>query len=159
MLACGILPPQVCHAHDGEGDSSHGPQGFSKHNSHNHRHHRHDVRHQGWWISDATASLNASDSSSHHHWKLFGLEFFIPCDGENCEDDGKDAPILVRFAGNAPAISHVGVRLHGEYPVASLKQGLDLGVAANSPLLSARSITSIPLCESARLVRSGVRLA
>jgi hypothetical protein len=172
VLAWGILPPGVRHAHVGGGDSTHrhdagqtvahhGPHDHDSVDGHDadHAHHSGDGNHQHETGLDVSLS---ADCVVHLHWRLLGIEFSMPvsqepADGEDDVDTG--VPAIVRMSDELVPVARAGPSVdrvclsHTCTPSADVVR--DLAPVSRPTNLD----TSIPLCDSARLERSGVLLA
>jgi hypothetical protein len=154
VLVSALVPPPVCHDHDGGSDSSHRHGSFGHHC---HSHSPSDPPDHAFAALESPEGLGSFDR--HHHWKLLGIEFSTPCDDEDCEDDQQDQPLLVRSVGGASVVSHDGNGIQAPHLIASPEPALEPVANTVSTLRTNRFTSSIPLCDSARLERTGVRLA
>lgn len=82
-----------------------------------------------------------------------------PEDGEHNEDDDASGLALVQLVDQVPALRPGNHGLRAVPPVAPPQRGLDLVAVTNLPSRPPNLISAIPLCEGARLERSGVLLA
>lgn len=146
MLSWGILPPPICHAHEGGEDEGHSHSAFAKPEDRGLNHELYE------------RLQNSFALGVHHHWQLFGIEFSMPCDGEDCDEDEEIGPILIRFSGSTPANGFGGDNTQGTHLIAPQAHGLEPTVVTDSQLRPPQATSSIPLCDSARLERSGVLL-
>ena len=156
VLAWTVVPPPVCHLHEGGAEASHDHSEFARQASGDDTRHCDAAYLRPDNVGDVT-SLGMGDSATHHHWRFLGVEFYAPCDGDDCQNAEKSKPTLVRCNVNTATIGYGGCQ--GTHLIASRVPGLESIVAVVSPFRSLRVISSIPLCDSARLERSGVRLA
>lgn len=156
MLVWGAVPPPVCHAHEGGVDSGHRHSGFAAH--HDIHHALPDPTHHGAMTLDAS-TLDGDGLVTHHHYQLLGLEFQLPCDGEDCDEDETSEPLLIGGTRGSSAISAGGDRFSGQHLCGSPQASVQCAVVAALPIHFPRVIASLPLCDSARLERTGVRLA
>ena len=160
VLAWGIVPPGVEHSHAGGSDATH------RHENH------HEVVHQGSHDHDSDDELCESeilpqvpllaDSVRHLHWRFLGMKFSMPAPGQPADrgdDDSNVPPAILRVAYEGVPAVHTGP---------SFARMLLWGICAPSadvvrslqPIPQPPNlITSMPLCDSARLERSGVLLA
>ena len=157
VLACGITPPLVQHAHTGGDDTTH-RHGDCHELAHSGRH-EHDGGHHGH--ATATDVSLLADCVAHLHWRFFGVEFSMPTPDEPTDNDDQSTvpPAIVRATNEEGVTARSGpsfdrVPMVGVYgPSADVVR--DSEPAARPPNRG----TSIPLCDSARLERSGVLLA
>jgi hypothetical protein len=173
------MPPAIRHAHHGGGDRDHGHDAVAKHDlDHGHHHdhegadHRHDDLDHGHHHdhegadhrhddADVTAPTLLGDFVVHLHWKLFGLDFCTPVrqEDEHDEDGGASKLALIWLVKELPTVISGGDHSQVAPLVAPPVPGPRLVVAKASPSHPPNPVTSIPLCDSARLERSGVLLA
>jgi len=155
------MPPAIRHAHQGGSDRDHSHDTVANHDpapGHHHHHHEGaDHRHEH---PDTTAPTVLGDYLVHLHWKLFGLDFCMPApqQSEHDEDRGALRPALVRFVDELPTLIPGGGHWQGVPVVAAPAPGPRVVAVKTSPLHPPNLVVSIPLCDSARLERSGVLL-
>lgn len=153
------MPVAIRHAHDGGGDKAHRHDAAAGHDRElGHHHHHHGAEHHHEHEHVAAAAVLA-DFVLHLHWNLLGLDFCVPAseEGEE-EEDGAWRLALIRPVDGLPACVG-GPDSQGLPLVAAPVPGPPLVAAETSPAHPPNSVTSIPLCDSARLERSGVLLA
>lgn len=156
IVGAGVAPPPVCHAHEGGDHSVHSHRSVDP--FHDADHDSRDARLSKAMALGATG-VGVDSLATHHHYQLFGFEFHLPCDGDNCDEDENSEFVAIRSVQNASAI-FAGINgQHGIYLCAVPEPGVQPIVVATSAIGSHRVVTSPPLCDSARLERSGVRLA
>ena len=160
LLASGVVPPGIQHAHAGGSDATHRHDGFHDaifHASHsqesNNEHHVDAAR--------ADASLLA-DCVLHLHWQILGMEFSIPvpeAPSDGNHDSSAVLPAVVRAMKEIMPATQTGPSFGGVVLSGDLR--LDTAVVSNLSTIPRlpNLATSIPLCDSARLERSGVLLA
>ena len=160
VLAWGMVPTGIQHAHVGGRDSTHRHDCRNEVAHHaSHDHDSHGGHHEHATVSDVSL---LSDFVVHLHWLFLGVEFSTPvpeapADGDDDRDTVPAAIIrvtseIVPAAQAGPSFGRVllaVIRTPGVGVVADLTQ------APRPPNFT----TSIPLCDSARLERSGVLLA
>jgi hypothetical protein len=175
VLTWGIIPPGVQHVHAGGSDvghqhqidqhdadhkvGHHGSQGHKSDDGHHSDGHHHDTK---------TSDIRLlADYVCHIHWRLLGVEFSTPVSEKPVEgdDDGDTlGPTIVRMTSQVvtagPASLSFGrVLLRANCaPIANVVQSL-APIRCVSKIGMSNVGTSIPLCDSARLERSGVLLA
>ena len=161
VMAWGILPPALRHAHEGGDDASHRHAAQAAigepHDGHHHPH----ANEHGHSQAGNDAPALAKDWVVHAHWTLLGFEFSVPTPGS------RDVPKDPRAA------EAVLVRLVDDLPTMSLRGNYSLGLDSLTwreptapvvcptlcPSRPSNPISSLPLCDSARFERSGVLLA
>ena len=109
VMAWGILPPALHHAHEGGSDTGHRHTAEVKTGEpHNGHHHSHTDDH-GVGRTTGTPML-AGDWVAHIHWWLFGIEFSLPTSGKSddpAERHGTET-LSVRLVENLPAVNSHG---------------------------------------------------
>jgi len=160
VLAWGIVPPGYQHTHAGGRDSTHQHedcQEVARHVSHDREsgdgHHAH--------TSAPDVSLLA-DYVLHLHWRLLGVEFSMPVPEEPVEgdDDGNTVPpVIVRGMSEVVPTTLASPSFGRVLLAAICTPNADMVRILTPVLRSPNLVTSIPLCDSARLERSGVLLA
>jgi hypothetical protein len=161
VLVWGIVPPAIRHAHEGGGKRDHRHDAAARHDLKSHHHHHRDGAdhpHEHEHVAEPTA---LGDFVVHLHWTLFGLDFSVPASqqGENDEEDGASRLALIRLVDELPAVAPGGPDSPGVSLVTPPLPGTELVAVETSPSHAPHSVASIPLCDSARLERSGVLLA
>lgn len=161
VLACGITPPAIRHAHHGGADTNHCHDDGAKHDSETCHHHEPDGSDHRHEEAVGTALACLGDSLAHLHWRIFGLSFCMPTpqDGEHDEDGGGTSSALVWLVDELPTLIQTGERSQGVPLAAPPAPGADRVAAESSPSHHSPPVSAIPLCDSARLERSGVLLA
>lgn len=165
VLAWGVIPPGVEHAHTGGNDASHQHvkcEDVAHHDSHNH--HGDDGHHEHATVPDVSL---LADNVLHLHWQLLGLEFSIPvpeepADGtedEGTEDEGTTVSTFVRVMNENVLATQAGPSFGRVLLAATCAPSVDVVWSLEPIPLPLDLVTSIPLCDSARLERSGVLLA
>ena len=157
VLAWGAIPPGVEHAHVGGSDGNHRHDKcyeVAGHGSHDHE--SYEDHHEQ--ATEVDVSLLA-DSVLHLHWQLLGMEFSMPvpeepADGSDNESSVPSAVIRV-MNENVPA-TQAGPSFDRVFLAAICMPSVD-AVWSLEPIPRPHDlVTSIPLCDSARLERSGV---
>jgi hypothetical protein len=158
VLAWGFVPPGFEHAHAGGGDSDHQHdkcREVSHHGSHHHD--TDDGHHEHATETDVTLLV---DQVLHLHWRLLGVKLSVPVPVAPADGDDEDTvpPPVVRAMNEIVPATQAGPSLGRAFlagicaPSADVVR--DLEPIPRPPNL----VTSIPLCDSARLERSGVLL-
>lgn len=160
VLAWGIVPPGVQHVHAGGSDPTHG-HGERHEVAHDgsHHHESDDEHHDQATVSDV--SLPADDVL-HLHWRLLGVEFSMPVSEEPVEDDADGDAVpsaIVRVISEIVPATQAGPAFGRVLPAAICAPGADVARSLEPIPRPPNLVTSIPLCDSARLERSGVLLA
>ncbi len=161
VMAWGMLPPALVHAHEGGDQTGHrhvAPAGMGDEHTHHdgacgcqHSHHE-----DGFQVSPELGGLVA-----HAHWELFGVDFSWPVPDEgNHEGSSRGVePVLVRLANEPLPVMVTSVAQSGLIGAAALQPALDIVHSASAPSRATNPVAALPLCDSARLERSGVLLA
>jgi hypothetical protein len=166
VLTWGFVPPGFAHAHSGGGDSDHRHDTRRDVTHGDAHHHNHDAHHHD---SDGEHHEHASefdftvleDSVLHFHWQLLGVEFSVPFRESPVEDDRPETapPVVVRVMNEVVSPTQAGPSFDRVHLVGNCAPGTDI-VRNLDPIPRSQNLaTSIPLCDSARLERSGVLLA
>ncbi len=160
VLAWGIVPLGFQHAHAGGNKPTHihdKCREMVHHDSHDHEsdeeHHEH--------ATDSNVSLLA-DYVLHLHWRLLGVEFSMPVSEEPVEDDvdGDAVPsAIVRMISEIVPATQAGPSLGRVLLAVTCTSNADVVRNSDPVPRPPNLVTSIPLCDSARLERSGVLLA
>ncbi len=160
VLAWGIVPPGVQHSHAGGGDTTHRHgdcHEVAQHGSHDHD--CDDEHHENATVPDVSLS---ADYVLHLHWRLFGMEFSMPAPeqpADGGDDEGTAPPAIVRAAHDTVLTAQAGPSFGRMLLAASRTPSADMVWSLQPIRRPPNLITSIPLCDSARLERSGVLLA
>ena len=161
VLAWGFVPPGFEHAHAGGGDSDHQhdtDHDVAHHGSHHHdadaEHHEHAVEPDD---TDVTALV---DYALHFHWQLLGVEFSMPMPMEptDGDDEGTVPPAVVRVMNEIVPATQAGPAFGRVLLAANCAPSADVVRNLEPIPRPPNLVTSIPLCDSARLERSGVLL-
>jgi hypothetical protein len=160
VLAWGIVPPAVCHGHEGGEDTTH------RHNT---------VAHQGHDCGNRVHSIDADSQPAgaegspvvlrslvvHLHWSLWGVDFSVPVSEDDQPDNEGNAaePVIVRLVDSVPTPVTENNGFTSIDPVTVWQFGLDSAVVQTSSLPLSSRTQSAPLCDRARHERSGVLLA
>lgn len=167
VLVLGVVPPGVEHAHAGGENSSHQHDKCHEtahndlHSSHSHDHHSSEKHHE-----HKTAPADKSrlaDLVSHLHWQFFGIDFsmLIPEKPANNTDDEENLPpaVIRAMEDVVPAIQ-AGPSFGRMLLAATCTLNVVDVVWSQEPVpRPSNLVTTIPLCDSARLERSGVLLS
>jgi hypothetical protein len=158
VLAWGIVPPAIRHAHEAGED----------------RRHRHDsaaIQGQGeqWQGADKDTPEAGSEVSSatlrrlvvHLHWSLLVIDFSVavPENGPSDDRDGGAKPTILRFVDSVPQPALDNNGFAGDSPATVSPLDFKPWVAATSSRRHPSLLRSAPLCDRARHERSGVQLA
>ena len=159
MLTNGIAPFGVQHAH-AEGDKPHQHHGELLADEHDDEDHFHDQA----IVGDESAHHGhecelVAGMIPHIHLTLLGYEFTLPTqDTPDDEEENPTDPVVVRLVdelyASRPTEQHPSELL----PLLSSTLALDGVACFQTVIASSQPVTSQPLCDSARLERSGVRL-
>ena len=160
VLAWGIVPAAVQHTHEGGHEPAHRHDDSHQAAHHgSHDHHSDDGHHEHAPVPNVSL---LADNVLHLHWQFLGMEFSMPAPEEPADNGGDErtAPqAIVRTMNEEGLTTQAGpsigrVLLSGIYaPSADVVRNSE--AVPRPPNL----VTSIPLCDSARLERSGVLLA
>jgi hypothetical protein len=160
-MAWGILPPPLCHTHDGgdDGRHHHGVQAEFHSESGGH-HHPHEHVNSSADVVIA-GLLSPGNSTPHIHWALLGFHFSLPVpgDGDKPDDCGSTQGVLLRPFDELQNLDLRGSPWVSVAPAASPGSARRFVCPYWPPPPPTNLIASLPLCDSARLERSGVLLA
>ena len=159
VLAWGFVPPGFEHAHAGGGDSDH--QHDKCHDvalDGSHHHDADDEHHEDAAEPDVAALM---DYVLHSHWQLLGVEFSMPVPMEPADGDDEDTvpPAVLCVRNEILTATHAGLSFGRGLLAAVCAPSTDVVRNLEPIPRSPNLVTSIPLCDSARLERSGVLLA
>ncbi len=160
VLAWGIVPPGVQHTHSVGSDTHHQHddcQEVAHHTSHNHD--SDDEHHEHGPVPEASL---LTDFVVHVHWQFLGMEFSMPVPEEPVEgnDDGDTVPpAIVRVMSEVVPATQAGPSVGRLFLAAICTPSADVVWSLEPIPRPPNLVTSIPLCDSARLERSGVLLA
>ena len=163
VLTWGTVPPGIQHAHVGGSDSTHRHDHcheVAHHDSHDHGSHHHDSHgedHKHATVSDVCV---LSDFVAHVHLRWLGIQLSLPVPEDPADGDAGDSvPVVIVLSvdqtvpptGAGPSFSRV-------FLAAICAPSADV-VRPLAPIPRPPNLVmSIPLCDSARLERSGVLL-
>lgn len=157
VLAWGIVPPGFQHAHAEGDDSSH--RHSDCHDASHHGSHHHGTEDE---ISEhsviATVSL-LEDSIVHFHWQFLGIEFSMPVAEEPLQNNGTTPPAFFRSIDKIAQAATAGSSMDRVFAEDVRAPNIEVVRDLEGIPRAYNLVTSIPLCDSARLERSGVRLA
>jgi len=158
MLAWTTMPPAIVHSHVAGDDPVH------RHDSHATHHHHHDghghSHGDGHTHGEPTVahSVTSGAYAKHCHWPWLGLWLTLPLpeQPDDREDDHEAAKVAIVDLMDGDALVGVSVMtcVHPE----GLASIAAIAPTVTAPLRPQRSSSSTPLCDSARLERSGVLL-
>ena len=160
VLVWGVIPPGVEHTHTGGNDASHKHDkcdDVAHHDSHNH--HGDDGHHEHATVPDVSLS---ADNVLHLHWQLLGLELSIPLPEEpvdGTDDENTTLPAFVRVMDEIVPTMQAGLSFDRVLLAAICTPSVDTVWILEPIPRPPDLVTTIPLCDSARLERSGVLLA
>jgi len=169
LLAFALVPPGVRHAHDvvdgGLSKCDHGAEIAPP--KVNHHHHQglttHSHSHGGHAASDGSPQNMSRPSGGawHLHFAVLGFYFALP--DANLPDDGEEAAngelVFLHIARNSTPIPADQAASAVWLLEAAAHASHGDAVVTVAQALGSPPVTSIPLCDSARLLRTGVRLA
>ncbi len=165
VFTWGIVPPATQHTHVGGSDSTHRHDDcyeVAQHDCHDHE--SHEGHHECATVPQV--SLPA-DYALHLHWRLLGIEFSIPMPhsplpgepADDTDDAGAAAvPVIVRVMNEIVPATQAGPSFARVLLAAVRAPSVGVVWSAAPIARSPDIVTTIPLCESARLERSGVLL-
>ncbi len=160
VLAWGMVPPGVQHAHAGGCDPAHRHDGCNEADHHgSHDHDSDDGHHEHATVPDV---LLSADDVFHLHWQFFGMEFFMPVPEEpsdNGDDKGAVLPAIIRAMNEEVLTTQAGPSFGRVLPEVTCAPNADVVRNSEPAPRPSNLVTSIPLCDSARLERSGVLLS
>lgn len=161
VMAWGMLPPALVHAHEGGDQAGHCHAALADlADEHSHDARSRDCQHshheEGIQVTPELGGLVA-----HAHWELFGVDVFWPVPDEgNHEGSSRGVePVMVRLANEPLPVTITSVAQSGLIGAAALQPALDIVHSASAPSRATNPVAALPLCDSARLERSGVLLA
>lgn len=160
VLAWGTVPPGITHCHAGGGDAAHrhgNRQEVVQEHSHPH-HHGADGEHDEHRPKSDVSMLSNSIVHLHQWW--FGIEFSLPAsDGPvDSDNNGDSEPTAI-----ARAMDEILLVTEADESLGRATQAVArtscLDIASDlKPMLRTWVTASFPLCDSARLERTGVLL-
>lgn len=162
LFAWTSMPPAIVHSHSDGDDPGHRHEVRTTQHDH---HHHHDPTHAANHAHAETAALDSVQSrtfATHCHWQLLGFRFALPISrGKSDRHDERDmerAGIIDLADGDGLAAPTGGVCLVAVFG-SSFTAFTAFVSQVSTPQESQRQTSSTPLCDSARLERSGVLLA
>lgn len=160
VLAWGVTPPGIEHVHAGGSDPAHRHEDCQEAADHgSHGHESDDGHHDRETVSDVSL---LADCILHLHWRLLGVELTMPMPEKPVEgedDGGAVPPAIVRVMNEAVPVTLASPSF-GRALLAAIRTPSAEVVRSLEPIPCPPNLgTSIPLCDSARLERSGVLLA
>jgi len=162
VLLWTTVPPAIVHSHNDGDDPAHRHEVRTPHHDHHHGHYPSDAADHAHARPAAVDRVESKTLATHCHWQLLGFWFALPTSGER--GDGEENRDLAKLAivdladgdGLASAPGSASAQAVGESSPAAPPGFLPL---ASTPEGPQRQSSSTPLCDSARLERSGVLLA
>jgi len=160
VLAWGMVPPGVQHAHAGGNNTTHRHDDcheVAHHGSHSHD--SDDEHHEHATVPDVSL---LADYVLHLHWQFLGMEFSMPAPEEpadNGDDQGTVPPAIVRAMNEEGLTTQAGPSFGRVLLAVPCTPNADVVRNSEPVPRPPNLVTSIPLCDSARLERSGVLLA
>ncbi|MFV2069935.1 MAG: hypothetical protein ACC645_23460 [Pirellulales bacterium] len=159
VLAWGIVPPGFQHAHEGGSDTAH--RHDSRHEVIHHDSHHHDTEDAHHEHATLPEVSRLGDYVVHLHWLFLDMDFSMPVPEEPVDggdDDGTVPTAFVRVMNEMVPATHAGSSFVRMLQAAICMPGVDV-VSSLEPIPHPSNlVTSLPLCDSARLERSGVLL-
>jgi hypothetical protein len=156
------MPPAIVHSHRDGDDPAHRHEVRTTHHDH---HHYHDLAHASDHVHASPSASNCAESRSfavHCHWQLLGFWFALPFSGERNdgeEERGLAKVAIVDVADGDGLASPTGIALAQAVCQPSPAASPGFVPLVSTPRGPQRPISATPLCDSARLERSGVLLA
>ena len=160
VLAWGIVPPGVEHSHAGGSDATHGHE--HHHEVAHHGSHDHDFSDQHCESEPLPQVSLLADSVRHLHWRFLGMKFSMPAPGQptdNGDDQGDLPPAIVCGVDEGVLAMHTGPAFARTLLFGICEPSIDVVCGMRPIPPSPNLVTTMPLCDSARLERSGVLLA
>jgi len=162
LLAWGLVPPGFQHAHSGGSDFTHRhDNGREVAHSGSHGHDSDDQHHEHAALPDVSLFADYADYALHLHWQLLGVEFSMPVSEKPVDgnDEGTAPPAFVRVMNEVFPVGQAGPSFGRVLLSAICTPSADVVRSLEPVPRSPNFVTSIPLCDSARLERSGVLLS
>ena len=160
MLVWGTVPPGVQHAHAGGSAANHRHDNcheVAQHGSHDHD--LDDEHHEHATLPDVS---RLAGYVLHLHWRLLGVEFSLPVPEAPVDGNGNEGtvpPAVVRMMNEIVPARQASPSFGRVLLTAICAPSTDV-VSNLEPIPRPPNlVTSMPLCDSARLQRSGVLLA
>jgi hypothetical protein len=163
VLVWTTLPPAIVHSHSDGDDPAHRHEVRITH--HDHHHHHHNLDHASDHVHARPAASDCAESRSfavHCHWQLLGFWFALPFSnerGDREEERGTAKVAIVDLADDDGVASPTGIALTQWVCQPSPAASPGFVPLVSMPRGPQRQTSSTPLCDSARLQRSGVLLA
>lgn len=157
VVAWGICPPAMRHAHEGGNDTSHRHVAAADQHEHGHSHPSGLPPHE----SRVDASATMGECAVHLHWVLLGFDFSLPVspDTHDPERLGSFEPVMVRLVDDLITVHQGEAQCGATDLLVSPEVVTRVVCLMPSPLRWINPIASLPLCDRARFERSGVLLA
>ena len=160
VLSWGVVPPGVQHAHAGGDDATH--RHGECHETAHHGSHDHDCDGEHREHRNVPDVSLLADFVLHLHCQFLGMEFSMPAPGEpNNNDDGEGTvpAAVVRVMNEKGLTTQAGPSFGRVLLPVTCTPNADVVRNSEPEPRPPNLVTSIPLCDSARLERSGVLLA
>ncbi|MBC8869217.1 MAG: hypothetical protein H8E44_07355 [Planctomycetes bacterium] len=162
VLAWTTVPPAIVHSHSDGNNPAHRHEARTPHHDHQHSHDPLDAADHAHVKTAALDCVESKTLAAHCHWQLLGFWLALPISGEqgDREDERDMAKVaIVDLADDDGLALSTGSEL-----AQAVCQPSPTAIAGFVPLVSSpqdsqRQTSSTPLCDSARLERSGVLLA
>ncbi len=161
VLAWTSLPPAIVHSHSDGDDPAHRHEAHATH----HDDHHHDSPDTADHFHAGPASSDCGESTTlavHCHWQLFGFWFALPVSSDQRERADDRSPVkvaLVDLADGDGVAAPTGISMARAVCQPSPAATPEFVPLTSISRGSQRPISATPLCDSARLERSGVLLA
>ena len=160
VLAWGMVLPGVEHAHVGGHVPAHRHEECHELAHHgSHYHDSDDEHHDNATVPDVSM---LADYVLHLHWRFFGMEFSMPAPDEPADhgdDEGTVLPAIVRATNEEGLTTQAGPSFGRVLLAVICTPNADVVRNLKPIPRPPNLVTSSPLCDSARLERSGVLLA
>ena len=153
VMAWGILPPALRHAHEDGDDPSHRHAAHAEISEPHDGHHHPQADDHGYDEAvDGTPAL-ARDWVVHVHWTLLGFDFSLPTpdDGDEPDDRRATEAVLVRLVDDLPTVSLQGDCSAALDSIALREPTAPVVCPTLGPSRPSNPISSLPLCDSAQL--------
>jgi len=162
VLAWTTVPPAIVHSHNDGDDPAHRHQVRGPHHDYCHGHDSSDAADHAHARPAALDCVESKTLATHCHWQWLGFWFALPISGERGDgEENRDLAkvAIVDLADGDGLASATGSALAQAVCQPSPAAPPGFLPSASTPQGSQRSTSSTPLCDSARLERSGVLLA
>jgi hypothetical protein len=160
VLAWGTVPPGIQHAHAGGSNAAH--RHDNRHEVAHHGSHQHNGDDEHHEHANLPGVSPLADYILHVHWRLLGVDFCMPMSEKPVGDNGDEGtipPAIVCTANEVVPATQVGPSIGCVLLTVVCTPSADVVRSLEPIPRPPYLVTSIPLCDSARLERSGVLLA